>query len=336
MHTTNGTRRGNGFPWMIGALSLASVSLAACNHGWLWDGSDKGGPATGGTIGGEGTGGIHGGPGTDAGYGVDGSIATGGTIGSGDAGTGIPTDGCVATGGIFGYDAGSGTDGGSATGVGTGGVTGAACFSVTFDHDVLCENLGSAKDQAYSDCQAHGLELVEFGPAADCHAGDARRLSYTCCPHTDPPPPTRDPATCVSRTKGDGQTCQSDLALFALAAADCESSNDDVVEAQQFGECGGTGHLFIAYQCCTRDGSIIPPPQPDPGPVSPFDGPIVSGPSRYAEYKCCTSPTSCTVEKLGSDTDCKTADAWNAQATAACSAAGGTLYGVPLYVSCTP
>ena len=335
MKTTNGTTRRNGFPWMVGALSLVSLGLGACSHGWLWDGSDKGGPATGGTVGGEGTGGVFG---IDAGYGADGAFATGGTVGYGDAGTGIPVDGCVAagTGGILGYDGGIGTGGGTATGLGTGGTIGTACFSVAFDHDVLCDDIVTAKDQAYADCQAHGLDLVDFGPAADCHAGDKRRLSYTCCPHTDPPPPTRDPNSCVSRVKGDGQTCQSDLALSGLAQADCEASDYDVAQAEPFAGCGGDGHLFLSYLCCTRDGSIIPPPQPDPVPTSPFDGPLVTGPSRYAEYKCCTAPTSCTVEKLGSDTDCKTADAWTAQATAACSATGGTLYGVPQYVSCAP
>jgi len=340
MRTTNSTTttRRYGYRWLIGALSLVSVTLSACNHGWIWDGPDKGGPGTGGVVGGDGTGGIYGGPGADAGYGVDGSTATGGTLGCGDAGIGVDGDPGtpVATGGTFG-DAGVGTDGGTATGLGTGGTIGTACFSVTLDHDVLCDDIIPAKDQAYADCQAHGLDLIQFGPAADCHAGDLRRLSYTCCPHTDPSPPTRDPATCVSRLKGDGKVCQSDLALQALAAADCEAGNYDVVNAEPFAGCGGDGHGFISYACCTRDGSIIsPPPPPDPAPTTPFDGPIVPGPSRYAEYKCCTSPTACTVEKLGSETTCNSAEAWNAEATAACGAAGGTLYGVPLFVACSP
>lgn len=342
MRTTNGTAPkkttlgAHGSPWLIGALSLVSVALSACNHGWIWDGTDKGGPGTGGALGGDGTGGIYGGPGVDAGYGVDGVSASGGIFGCADGGLGFDSGPAVGTGGLFG-DGGFGTGGGMPTGLGTGGAIGTACFSVTFDHDVLCENITGAKDQAYADCQAHGLDLVDFGPAGSClvGVGDQRRLSYTCCPHTDPSPPARDPATCVSRLKGDDQTCQSDLTLAALAAADCEASNYDVADAQPFAECGGDGHRFLSYACCTRDGTIIPPAPPQPATMTPFDGPIVPGPSRYAEYKCCTSPTSCTVQKLGSDATCNSAQAWNTQAMAACSATGGSLYGVPLFVSCT-
>jgi hypothetical protein len=224
MRTTNSTTatRRYGYPSLIGALSLVSLSLSACDRGWIWDGTDQGGAATGGTLGGDGTGGSFGGPdaryddggtsvtggtsgyddggvsatGGTLGYDDGGVSATGGTVGCGDGGVcatggtlGCGDAGDPGTGGVFG-DGGIGTGGGRATGLGTGGTLGASCFGNTFDRDVLCEQLPGARQQADADCQARGLELVAFGPVADCRvgAGEERQVAYTCCPPARPVP----------------------------------------------------------------------------------------------------------------------------------------------------
>jgi hypothetical protein len=239
---------------MAGALGLISITAGACDHGWIWEGADKGGPdsGTGGTIGSAETGGTFGG--NDAGYGYgDGGPGTGGTVEPyPDAGFG--TGGSVAP--VYGT-------GGTPDLGGTGGTPGVGCFSVTFDHDVLCEDIVAAKDQATADCQQNSQELNTFGPAEDCHVGEARRLSYTCCPNPDSTS-TSDPASCQARVSGDGRTCQSDLALDGLALTDCQALNAVVQDQEPYGSCGGDGHVYLSYECCTTDGSALrlPPSSP--------------------------------------------------------------------------
>ncbi len=176
MRTTYSSTKTYGYRWMMGAV--ISVSLAACGQGWIWDGPDHGGPGsgTGGTIGA-----------SDGGYEDGGPIATGGTFGDGAVGT--DGGGCteVGTGGMFG-DAGAGTGGGTFTGTGgafegggSGGSAGVSCSTFSLDHDVLCEDVVDASQEAYADCLQRGLDLIEFPPITDCYPGARVRLSYTCC-----------------------------------------------------------------------------------------------------------------------------------------------------------
>lgn len=230
---------------------------------------------------------------------------------------------------------------GSAAGGGGGGTGGTpACVSHTFDHDVLCDDLSAAKDQAYSDCTSHGLQLTDFGPATDCHAGDSRRLTYTCCPKSDvpppppPPPPPRDPKSCLGRSQGGSTSCKSVATWKTYAGEDCAAAGYELANMAFSADCAPDSYRFVIYDCCTLDGS--PLPQPPPEPADPFSGSPVSGPARYAQYKCCQSQTACDVVQLGGEAVCKSADAWQSEATATCSSKGGTLYGLGLYQSCQP
>ena len=196
-------------PWMAGALGLISITAGACDHGWIWEGADKGGPdsSTGGTIGSSETGGTFGG--NDAGYGYgDGGPGTGGTIEpypDGGFGTGEAWALCRAP--VV-----------RPTWVARAARPGSVASASRSTTTCLCEDIVAAKDQASADCQQSGLYLITFGPAGDCHVGvgDERRLSYTCCPNPDSTP-TSDPASCQARVSGDGRTCQSDSALDGLA-----------------------------------------------------------------------------------------------------------------------
>jgi hypothetical protein len=62
------------------------------------------------------------------------------------------------------------------------------CVDLAFDHDVACEDLTDAKDQAWAECRQRSLALTDFGPAS-CLAGQFLRLKYTCCPRTEAPAP---------------------------------------------------------------------------------------------------------------------------------------------------
>jgi hypothetical protein len=211
---------------------------------------------------------------------------------------------------------------------------------VAFDHDVACEDLVAAKDQAWIDCQSRALALTAFGPAQDCHAGDVRRLTYTCCPATDAPPPTpvtepppREPGSCVFRTQGDSASCPSLDDWQSIAAEDCATSGYEVGPTSFNLSCGDRSYRTMTYACCTKDGSAIPTA---PEPADPFTGVPISGPAHYAQYKCCTSTISCTVVQLGGESVCKDAASWQADAAAACTPTGGTVYGLGLYGSCSP
>lgn len=64
-------------------------------------------------------------------------------------------------------------------------------------------------------------------------------------------------------------------------------------------------------------------------------GAPVSGPSRYAEYKCCTSLTGpCYVGYQGSDTTCRDEATWTTYANAACADQGRVMVGLGMYVGC--
>lgn len=74
----------------------------------------------------------------------------------------------------------------------------------------------------------------------------------------------------------------------------------------------------------------------DSGVPSFADGTInVPGPSRYVEYKCCTSPTgACFVGYQGDATTCRDQDTWTTYANAACADQGRIMVGLGLYVGC--
>jgi hypothetical protein len=214
------------------------------------------------------------------------------------------------------------------------------CVDVDFDHDVACEDMAAAKDQAGADCQSRGLKLTAFGPAQNCHAGELRRLKYTCCPPTGAPPPPpppdpviREPGSCVSRSQGGATICESVAAWQSVAAQDCAASGYEVGSVSLHVSCGDDAYRITSYACCTTDGSVIPT---TPAPPDPFVGAPVPGPARYAQYKCCISTSSCTVAQLGGESVCKDAASWQADAATACTPTGGTVYGLGLYVSCSP
>jgi hypothetical protein len=60
-------------------------------------------------------------------------------------------------------------------------VAGGSCSTFTLDHEVLCENVVDASQEAYADCLQHGLDLIQFAPVTDCYPGALVRLSYACC-----------------------------------------------------------------------------------------------------------------------------------------------------------
>jgi len=288
---------------LVGALGLVSMSLVACNdaalslEGAARKSSGRGGPASG-------------------------------SGGAGGAGATDPS----ATGGPSTPDA----SGGASGSAGAGGAS--ACLEFEFDHDVDCADIAAAKDQSGADCRSRGLVMTAFGPAQDCHAGDIRRLKYTCCPESEvpPPPPTeqppRDPKSCTSHSMGGSTSCHSRATWTSYAVDDCSARGYDVVDLSFVATCDTDSYRVAGYACCTKDGSEIPVP---PVPVNPFDTALVTGPSRYAKYKCCTSAASCEVVELGDDSTCKDTAMWNAEASAACTAVGGMLYGVPQFVSCS-
>jgi len=207
------------------------------------------------------------------------------------------------------------------------------CVNGAFDHDVACEDLTNAKDQAWADCTKRGLELTSFGPAS-CLAGELiHGLKYSCCPRTEtpPPPPASDAGApvCVTEALDRDVACEDLAAVKDKAGADCQRRG---LELTAFGPASCLAGEFIhglKYSCCPKTGT------PPPPPASPFDGPIVSGPARYAQYKCCTSTKDCTVVQVGGPSVCKDAAFWAADAAAACKKKGGKVYGLGLYEACS-
>lgn len=129
-----------------------------------------------------------------------------------------------------------------------------ACVDLAFDHDVVCEDMPQAKDQAWAECRKRTLELTKFGPGS-CLAGDLVRLQYSCCPKPEEPPPTpagpfapkiaryaqytccASPTECLIQQLGGDSVCKDAAAFEAEAAAACATTGGTLTNVGLYVAC---------------------------------------------------------------------------------------------------
>lgn len=220
-----------------------------------------------------------------------------------------------------------------------GGADAGACVSGKLDHTVTCEDAPSGKDQAWAACRSLGLELADIAPA-QCNAGQVLSISYLCCPAGTPPgTPTTvpPPESCIDQILGSPTTCKTVSDWKNEGVPACGKLGLKINDATYAETCADSSYRFATFQCCTLDGSPVPPGTVV-GPPDPFTGPPLDGdgPSHYAQYKCCLSPTTCIVMQSGGLYECKDRAAHAADAKTTCDGKGGTVSGLGLYGACAP